>query len=198
MLTLAAAVLALAAGAPAYHPPRPPRAAEVEAPGPDPALSDAEVEARVESHLGAIDVPITTGEWRALGPRAVPLLERVLLDREELPTRRAAAVAGLACIGGTRARELVAGAAGAEDEPFAVRAAALHGAPRVLRGQELARRLDAVLGGARDPSVRAAAAEVLARHGPRSACVAVRAQADREGQGRARFQRALDRCAARR
>ena len=198
MLAITALVFALAApGASTYRPPRPPAPAETPAAGPDETLSDDEVRARVASYLGTIDVPVTIQQWRALGARAVPLLEGVLSNPDDMPSRRAAAVAGLSSIGGTRARELVVTTARSEGEPFAVRAAALHGAPRVLGAQELARQLRPVLAGAREVSVRAAAAEVLARHAPRSTCAAVRAQADREGQGRAHFERALQRCASR-
>src|SRR6266540_3364600 len=103
MLAISALVLALAApGAPTYRPPRPPAPAETPAAGPDEPLSDDEVRARVASYLGTNDVP----------------------------SRRAAAVAGLSSIGGPRARELVVSTARSEGEPFAVRAAALHGAPR--------------------------------------------------------------------
>ncbi len=195
MLELSMLLIALTApGAPVYRPPRQTPPAQAEAATPDETLSDDEVRAHVANYLGAIDVPVTADQWRALGPRAVPLLEKVVSNPGELPSRRAAALGGLAAIGGTRARALVVKAARSEEEPFAVRAAALRGASRVLKSGELVKQLKPVLEGAGEPATRAVAAEVLARHAPASACPAVRAQADREGEGRARFERALERC----
>ena len=195
MIALHGLLIALTiSGKPAYRPPRESAPAQAPATAPDETLSDDEVRARVESYLGSIDVPVTHGKWSALGPRAVPLLEKMLSNRSAPPSRRAAAVGGLAAIGGTRARELVVGVARSEDEPFAVRAAALHGAPHVLKSGALVRELKPVLQGARDPATRAAAAEVLAHGAPRSACAAIRAQVKREGQHRAHFERALERC----
>jgi HEAT repeat protein len=195
VLALSALILAFAtSGAPVYRPPRPATPAQAPAAGPDETLSDEELRSRVTSYLGAIDVPVTTEQWRALGPRAAPLLEAVLANTDDLPSRRASAVGGLAVIGGKRARTLVLKTAQSEAEPFAVRAAALHGAPRVLGPSELVRQLKPVLQGAREPATRAAAADVLARYAPRSACSAIRAQAEREGEARAHFERALQRC----
>lgn len=193
MLALPMLVIALAAAeGSAYEPPREARHAPVT--GPDKTLSDDEIRARVTNYLGAIDAPITTDQWRALGPRAVPLLETVLANPDELPSRRSAAVGGLAVIGGTRARQLVLTTARSEDEPFSVRAAALHGTPHLLTSRELVRELKPVLEGARTPEARAAAAEVLAHHAPRSSCAAIRAQADREPESRMHYSRALERC----
>jgi hypothetical protein len=187
----------VAAGEPVYRPPRPaaPRAAPG-ATGPDSTLSDEEVRQRAEAYLDALDVPVTPDQWRALGPRAVPFLEEVVTNPDGLPSRRAAAVGGLAVIGGNRAREVVLKTAHSGAEPVAVRAAALHGAPRVLTSRELVRELKPVLERASEPATRAAAADVLARHVPRAACSAIRAQAGREAEGEAHFQRALQRCGA--
>ncbi len=196
MLFLSVLLTALAAGGPVYRPPHPSTPAQSPVTVPDERLSDDEVRARVANYLDTIDVPVTIDQWRALGPRAIPLLEQVLANRDGLPSRRAASVGGLAVIGGKRARELVLETARSDDEPFAVRAAALHGAPRVLKSRELVRELTPVLQGAHEPAVRAAAAEVLARHSPRTACAAIRAQAEREGKERDHFARALERCAA--
>jgi len=162
----------------------------------DETLTDEEVRALAVSNLGRIDVPVTADEWRSLGPRAVPLLEEVVVNRDALPSRRAAALGGLAVIGGGRGQELLIESARSEDEPFAVRAAAIHGVARAVEARRLVKELGPVLEGARDPSARAAAAEALTRRAPRSACAAVRAQADREGEGRMRFERALQRCGA--
>jgi len=195
VLALSTLILTLAtSGGPVYRPPRPAIQPPASTAGPDDTLSDEELRSRVASYLGAIDVPVTAEQWRALGPRAVPLLEEVLANRDDLPSRRASAVGGLAVIGGKRARTLVLQTARSEDEPLAVRAAALHGAPRVLGPSELVRQLKPVLRGAHEPATRASAADVLARHAPRSACSAIRAQADREGEARTHFERALRRC----
>ncbi len=195
MLALSVLLLTLAASdGPVYRPPRQTPPAQLPATGPDETLSDEEVRGRVASYLAAIDTPITVGQWRALGPRAVPLLEQVLANRGGLPSRRAAAVGGLAAIGGPRAREQVLATARSENEPFAVRAAALYGAAHVLEPGQLLKELGPVLRGARTRAARAAAAEVLARHAPHSACAAIRAQAEREGKERGHFERALERC----
>ncbi len=179
-----------------YRPAR--QAAPVRAPVtvPDDTLSDEEVRALAASYLGGIDTPVTADQWRALGPRAIPLLEEVVSNRDALPSRRAAALAALAALGGARAGVILVEAARSDDEPFAVRAAAIHGASHVLGSRALVRELRPVLEAARDPAARAAAAEVLVQRAPRSACAAVRAQADREGEGRPRFERALGRCAS--
>jgi hypothetical protein len=186
----------VAAGEPVYRPPRPAAPGAAPSSGPDAKLSDEEVRQRAESYLDALDVPVTPDQWHALGPRAVPFLEEVVANPDGLPSRRAAAVGGLAVIGGKRAREVVLKTAHSDAEPVAVRNAALHGAPRVVTSRELVRELKPVLEHASEPATRAAAADVLARHVPRAACSAIRAQAGREAEGEAQFQRALQRCGA--
>jgi len=161
-------------------------------------LSDAEVASRVNTYLGAIDTPISADRWRALGSRAVAPLEAVLRDPGALPSRRAKAVEALSVVGGARARQLVLQTARSEDEPFGVRASALRGAPRVLAQKELVKQLRPVMESAQDPTVRAAAAEVLSRHAAKASCAAVRAQARREDEGvRGRFANAVERCGGR-
>ena len=163
---------------------------------PDPTLSANEVAARIESYLGAIDTAAKPEDWRALGLPAIPALEAVLAAPDALPSRRAAAVSGLAHIGGARARSAVIKTLRSEAEPFVVRAAALHAAPSVLSSAELVHELTPVLEGAQTTEARVVAAEVLARSAPRLACRSVRAQA---GGGPARpghFARALATCAA--
>ncbi len=158
-------------------------------------LPAAEVESRVQAYLGAIDTPIAAERWRALGPRAVTPLEAVVRDPDALPSRRARAVEALSVVGGARAKELVLETARSEHEPFGVRASALRGASRLLATKDLVKQLRPVLEGAHDPTVRATAAEVLARHAARSSCQAVRAQVEREGSAvRGRFRPALVRC----
>jgi hypothetical protein len=191
-LLMAAVVAASPYPGPRRHPAR--AGAPVSAP--DQTLSDTEVRARVESSLSSIDTPVTDGQWQALGPRAVPALQATLQDASALPSRRAAAVAGLAAIGGAQARRSVLGAAEDAGQPSGVRTQAIRSAARLLTAQELNARLAPLLRDPSHPAVRAAAAEVLVRSAPRSACGAVRAQAEREGQARGAFARALERCDA--
>jgi hypothetical protein len=194
MLSILALAAALAA-APVYTPRLAPSASQGSPAVPDATLSDAEVHRRLDAYLRGIDVPIAADQWRALGSRAVPLLERVLGNLEQLPSRRAKAAAGLSAIGGDRARALVLEVARSDTEPFAVRGAALRGAASLLPPKELAQQIQPVLEGAREPATRAMAAEVLARHAPELSCGAVHAQANREPE-RARFRRAIERCGA--
>lgn len=189
----AIALAAALAAAPSFAPHRLPKARQEALSAEGAALSDAEVRQRVETYLRTMDTPITADDWRSLGPRAVPWLEQVLASQDQLPSRRAKAVAGLAAIGGERAQELVVGAARSEAEPFAVRAAALRAAPGVLGPRQLLEQLKPVLEKADDPALRAAAADSLARGAPAQACASVRAQASRERES-APFHRALTRC----
>jgi hypothetical protein len=177
-------------------PRRHPARAGAPAAAPDQTLTDAEVRAQVESHLSSIDTPVTDGQWQALGPRAVPALQATLQDASALPSRRVAAVAGLAAIGGAQARRSVLEAAEDEGQLSAVRTRAVRSAARLLSARELSGRLTPLLRDPAHPAVRAAAAEVLARSAPRSACGAIRAQAEREGQARGAFARALEQCGA--
>jgi HEAT repeat protein len=157
-------------------------------------LTDAEVRERVDSWLGAIDRPVPAPAWRELGAAAVPHLEAALRS-DELPTRRAAAVNGLAAIGGPRARAAILDAANAEEQRFVVRAAALRAAPRLVPRAELAGALRPALEKARSPQVRATAAGVLARSGGAAGCAAAKAQAAREtGEAREKVGQAAARC----
>lgn len=173
------------------------RQAPQQAPSPDAGaqLSDAEVASRVETYLSAIDTRVTNEDWQGLGPRAVAPLEAALGDPAALPSRRARAVGALAAIGGSRAQKLVLDTARSEKQPFAVRAAALEGSGRLLRGKALTNALRGVLQKAGEAPVRGVAAEVLAQHAGASGCAAVRAQATREASGaRGHFARALEAC----
>ncbi len=195
-LPLALALALAAPGTPARNRPasRPTSTSAAEA-APAADLSDAEVAERVRTYLGAIDSPVRADQWRALGTAAVPVLEAVAKDPEALPTRRAKAVGALSVLGGTRARRVVLDVARSEEAPFAVRASALDGAGHLLAAKDLVRELRPVMEKAADAPVRATAAEILARHAPRSTCGAVRAQAARErDDGRSSFGAALERC----
>jgi HEAT repeat protein len=159
-------------------------------------LSDEQVASQVEAYLGSIDTPVSAGRWRALGPRAVAPLAEVVHDANALPSRRAKAVEALSAVGGARSREIVLEVARSEEEPFGVRASALRGAGRMLGTKELVRELRPVMERAHEAPTRATAAEVLARHAPRSSCQAVRAQANREARAVRMYARALERCQA--
>jgi hypothetical protein len=186
-------LLALAGGRPVHHAPA---TEQAQPPAASPsALSDEEVAQRVDEYLGTIDTPITADEWRALGPRAVNRLAAIATDAEALSTRRAKAVGALSVLGGSRARQVVVELAQSEQAPFAVRASALHGAGRLLGAKSLSKTLGPVLEKAREPPVRAVAADVLAGRAGASGCSAVRAQVAREPEEtRGHFARALERC----
>jgi hypothetical protein len=178
-------------GTPARNHPRAATAAEA---APATEMSDAEVAQRVRTYLGALDAPISANRWRALGPRAVPVLATIAKDPDALPTRRAKALDALSALGGTTARDTVLELVRSEEPPFAVRASAIEGAGRLLAATDLSRELETILKRAGEAPVRAVAAETLARHAP-SACGKVRAQVAREAPGhRASFGKALDRC----
>ena len=160
-------------------------------------LSDAEVDRRARAYLGAIDRPVSAARWRALGPRAVSSLEAVVRDPRSLPSRRVRALDALSILGGARAQAITLELAGAEDQPFGVRAHAMRGAARLVPAASLASHLGPVMRGAGDAAVRAAAAEVLAQSTPGSSCAAVRAQEASEApEHRPHFQPALQACAA--
>jgi hypothetical protein len=168
------------------------------APAPRPPAGAAERAARIEVALGTIHGGYPPAAWRALGPEAVPELERLARDERALPSRRARALEGLSHLGGERAAAALRDLSRAEGIPFSVRAAAMEGAGRLLPAAELGRTLEPVLRGSRRTVDRAVAAEVLAERAPAEGCPAVRsrvaAEAERE---RAVFWRALARCAGR-
>lgn len=185
-LALAATLLA-AGDAPACLPPR----GEAD---PACALASDAVRERVLSLLGAIDRPIRPETWRALGPEAEGVLAEVATS-EELPSRRAKALEGLAAFAGPRAESVHERLAGDEGAPLAVRRSAIRGLGRLVAADRLVGALRGVLEGDREPSLRSTAAEVLARRAPAAACGAIRAQARREaGRDGALFARALAAC----
>ncbi len=150
---------------------------------------------RVETYLTTIDTPITREQWRALGPAAVPILEREAGAEGALPTRRARAVEGLAAIGDPDAEPLLDRLAADPTTPFVVRAAALRGEGSLIPAGRLVASLRPFLEDCADPRVRGVAAEVLATHAPASGCKAVAGQAMRESvRERPLFSRALEIC----
>jgi hypothetical protein len=156
-------------------------------------LSDAELRERVEGYLGAIDRPIGAARWKALGPQAAPLLEAVIADQAQFPSRRAKAVDGLVAAAPDRAAALVGKLARDERQPSVVRVAAMHGAGQVLPSAKAVSELRPVLRTAKSRGVRAQAAEVLAR--TQGGCAEVRGQVEREqAQNRDAFARAMKQC----
>jgi hypothetical protein len=155
------------------------------------AAPDPAVEQRVQSYLGAIDRTVPDSTWKSLGPQAAPILERIAQDPDELPTRRAKALDGLAAIGSSTAPSTMLRLAKDEAQPLVVRIAAVHGAARVVPQAEVVSDLQPVLQGAANGHVRRAAAEEMAAHG---GCAAVQKQAARETQ-RAYLSRVVEKCA---
>jgi HEAT repeat protein len=154
------------------------------------AQADSAVEQRVQSYLGAIDRPIPDGAWQRLGPQAAPILERIAQDANELPTRRAKALDGLAAVGSATAPSTMLALANDEQQPLVVRIAAVHGAARVVPKTQVVAKLQPLLQRASNGHVRRAAAEEIADHG---GCTAVRQQASRETE-RGFLSRALEKC----
>jgi len=156
-------------------------------------LSDAELRERVEAYLGAIDRPVGASRWKALGPQAAPILEAVIADEAQFPSRRAKAVDGLVAAAPDRAASLVGKLARDERQPSVVRVAALHGAGEVLPPAKAVSELRPVLRTAKSTGMRAQAAEVLARK--QGGCAEVRGQVARESQQhRDAFSRAMKQC----
>jgi hypothetical protein len=156
-------------------------------------LSDVELRERVDAYLGTIDRPITAERWKALGPRAAPLLEAVIADKSQFPSHRAKAVDGLVALAPDRAAPIVGKLARDEKEETVVRVAAMHGVAQVFPSSRALRELRPVLQSARSAGVRAEAADVLARK--KVGCAAVRDQVARESdEHRPAFDRALKRC----
>ena len=167
---------------------RPSAAAGTEA---RPQMSDEEVRQDATAFLNTIDRPISAEQWKALGPRAADVLEPIIRDPNQFPTRRAKALAGLAAAAPARAAALAGKMARDEEQPVIVRIAAVHAAGKVLSNAAAKSELKPVLRG-RDPGVRGAAAEALSEKG---ACDAVRDQVVQESAHRpASWKRALARC----
>jgi hypothetical protein len=170
----------------------PPRGA---APAPVPSstqqpLGDEEIRDRIDTFMRTIDTPISSEQWRALGTRGAAILEGMAQDPNLLPSRRAKAVAGLAAIGAPTSSSVLLSLARSAQAPLNVRLSAVHGVPGVVASSQVAAALQPVLESSENDHVRAAAAEVLSRHG---GCGLVRAQARRERDPLA-MQRALQSC----
>jgi hypothetical protein len=159
---------------------------------PQQPLGDDEIQERIDTFMRTIDTRISSDQWRALGTRGAAILEGMAQDRALLPTRRAKAVIGLAAIGAPTSSSVLLSLAQSPDEPLNVRLTSVLGAPGVVPAAELPATLKPLLETANDERVRAAAAEVLSRHG---GCGLVRAQASRE-RDPLPMQRALQDCGA--
>ena len=157
-------------------------------------LSDEEVEARVKTYLGSIDTPIPPARWKALGARGAALLEPLIRDGEQFPTRRAKAVDGLAAIAPAGAQVLLLTLAAGEKEPLVVRLSALRGLGQVVPARKLQAVLAPLLTGGNEHAIRAGAAEVLVAQG--LGCDAALAQMARETEEvRGAYHRAQKGCA---
>jgi hypothetical protein len=184
---LALALLLAADPAPAVNP----AVARIAASATRPQAPD--VRSQVETYLDSIDTPISDERWRALGPQAPVVLEEIARDPSRLPTRRARAVSALGVVGTDRSRELMLALARDEGEPALLRASAVHAAaPTLATPVETLRPL---LERAKNPRVRAAAAEALVLRSPALACATVQKQVAREkASQRPAFRRALAGC----
>lgn len=148
--------------------------------------------ALVEAYLGAIDRVVPPEAWRALGPEAVPALAEVAGDPRAMPSRRAAALQGLAALGGEAAEAAHLAQLRAAEAPRIVRLAATRGLGRLLDPARLAAELAPVLDEP-DGGLRRAAAEVLAERAPVEGCAVVRDRAARAGPD-AKLAPAIERC----
>ncbi len=186
MIVVLLAALVAAPGAGRSRPPP-------EQPAQAQPLSDVELRERVETYLGAIDRPVSAARWKALGPRAAPLLEAIIADPSQFPTRRAKAVDGLVAAAPDRAASVVGKLARDEKEAGVVRMAAMRGTGKVFSSSRAIRELRPVLRSARTPGLRATAADVIA--GEKGGCAEVRAQIAREkAEHRPAFERAAKKC----
>jgi HEAT repeat protein len=155
-----------------------------------------EVRAEVRALLGAIHDPVSPDTFRALGPGTEEALLDFARDGRLPPSRRARALEALAGLGGPRAEAVHRELADETSAPRAVRRSAVRGLGQLAGAARAWGALTAYLERDRDPTVRAAAAEALARAAPEEGCEQVRAQARAEAAP-ARFQRALSLCDAR-
>jgi hypothetical protein len=164
-----------------------------------PAMSDAEVRARVEALLGTIDRAIPADSWRALGPAAPPVLAEIAASEDWMPSTRSMALGALAAVDPARAEPIARALADAPDPPVTVRETAVRTLGRVLSPVQLQAALSPVLRAARPVWLRSVAAETLARHAPEGACAEVMDQVSLEpAADHPRFERASALCAGKR
>jgi len=158
-------------------------------------LGDEEVRAQVWTYLSAIDTPIDAALWKALGPRATPVLVEIAGDRGNFPTIRAKALDALSIVGGVNSAATFRAAARDDSEPFVVRFSAMRALARTGEAGSSQGDLAALASTAGDPRIRAAAAEAMARADAKGSCAIVQSQASRESDDARRYyQRALRLC----
>ena len=161
-------------------------------------MTDAEVRAHVEALLGAIDRPVPSGRWKALGPAAATVLADVAASGDRMPSARSMALGALASVDPARAEPLARALADAEGAPLTVRETAVRVLGRMLPPARLRSALAPVLRAAPDAGLRAVAAETLARHAPEMACPEVMDQVALEpASDRVAFERAAALCSGR-
>ena len=164
-----------------------------------PAMSDAEVRARVESLLGTIDRAIPADSWRALGPAAIPVLAEIAASEDQMPSTRSMALGALGVADPVRAEDIARALVDAPDAPVTVRETAVRTLGRVLSPVQLRAALAPALRSARPVGLRSVAAETLARHAGQEACAEVMDQISLEpAADHPRFERAASLCAGRR
>ena len=159
------------------------------------ALTSDEVRAQVWTYLSSIDTPIDASLWRALGPRAAPVLVEIANDKDNFPTFRAKALDALSLVGGDGAAATFRAAARDDAEPFVVRFSAMRALARAGEPDSSRGDLAAILSSSGDARIRAAAAEAMARADAAGSCALVQSQASREsGDAQPYFRRALKLC----
>jgi hypothetical protein len=164
-----------------------------------PALSDAEVRARVESLLGTIDRAIPPTSWKALGPAAIPVLAEIAASEDRMPTTRSMALGALGVADPARAENIARALVDASDAPITVRETAVRTLGRVLSPVQLRAALAPALRSASPAGMRSVAAETLARHAGQEACAEVIDQVALEpAADHPRFEKAAALCAGRR
>jgi hypothetical protein len=159
---------------------------------PPPPASDAELRQRIEAYLGFFETAVPESHWRALGPKAGPVLEEIA-NGKGLPTRRAKALEGLVAMRGKDTPALLSRFSLDEKQPLLVRLTAVRGLAQLTPDGGLLERLRPVLE-TKDDRVGSEAAEVIAERVPAEGCGLVRARA----ANKARYQGALTTCDARR
>lgn len=164
-----------------------------------PAMSDAEVRARVEALLGTIDRAIPAAGWKALGPAAIPVLAEIATSESQMPSTRSMALGALGAADPARAEAISRALVDAPDSPLTVRETAVRTLGHVLSPVQLRAALAPALRAARPVGLRSVAAETLARHAPEGACAEVMDQVSLEpAADHPRFERAAALCAFRR
>ena len=137
----------------------------------------------------------TLDEATALLPTLRPILEAIINNPDEFPTRRAKAIEGLAALGDKKSPALFSRIANSDDEMINVRFAAVRGLARVTPPPQAAQALRPLLEKSKDSRVRAVAAEQLAIHSQGKSCDLVRAQLQRErSETRPQYGRAMKQC----